>query len=124
LNSPPNENSPDSYKPSGIFKSLSVVLPFTDQVQMRRMSTTGHATPTDNMNFLHGKGRLAVFSEISPEDSEDDLSEDEIAELGLHMQKSSLLTSATSRDIMNSPPMSAVLDEEIKFEDCKASQQV
>lgn len=87
------------------------------------MSTTGHATPTDNMNFPHGKGRLAVFSEISPEnDSEEDLSEDEIAELGLHMQKSSLLTSATSRDIMNTPPTSAVLDEEIKFEDCKVNQ--
>lgn len=75
------------------------------------------------MNFLHGKNRLTVFSEISSENaSEDDLSEDEIAELGLHMQKSSLLTSATSNYIENTTPISAVLEEETKFEDCDLTQ--
>jgi hypothetical protein len=85
--------------------------------------STGHTSPPDNMNFLHGKNRLTVFSEISSENaSEDDLSDYEMSELGIQKQMSSLLTSATSNYIMNTTPISAVLEEETKFEDCDLTQ--
>jgi len=107
-NSPFKELDTEDHEcePSSIFKSLSVTLPPTDKCGTRRLLSdiVGDGS-FESMNFLYGKKRLTVFSEISSkgddltDEEDEDFSVEEIANLDLKKRTNSLFTTTTTSNL-------------------------